>query len=127
MTTIKLISEDGKLGEEVKIWELKPRTLVSYYEYVKGVGGNRGPFIRDSFKTAYGKARNDGYVSNSGYTYEIRVSGEWKDVQVIVKHLEDALGAVDLNPGPKFLNLPDLKTFKDRVLWVLSWFKTGKK
>lgn len=127
MTTIKLITPEGKLGDEVKIWELKPDTRVSYFQYVKGVSGNRGPIILDYYKTAEGSATHDGFVNNSGVSYEIRISGEWKDVMVVLSHLEDALGARTLNPKPMFLHLPDLSGVWERIQWLYRWIRFGNK
>lgn len=127
MTTIKLILPGGAIGDEIKPMQLKPDTLVSYYEYFKGVSGNKGSLIRDWHKTATGTAKNDGYVRESGYGYEIRVVGQWKDVQVVVERLQDALGATDITPRPRYFGLPDLTDTFSRIKWLYRWMRYGLK
>jgi hypothetical protein len=122
MTSFRRIV-NGKLGDVYGSDEqFKPEDMVSYYNHLMGVRKNLGPAVRFSYRSAKGTAY---FMANvPGIGYEIRVNGEYKDVQVVIKKFEDSFGATDLNPK---LGLPDnLKAPIERIKYLINWIKTGK-
>ena len=115
--------EEGKLGfAQQDELSLKPDDQVSYYNHLMGCRHNFGPAIHCSHGDANGTAYFMANVPEFGY--EIKITGKFKDVQVVIKILEDALGATDLNPK---LELPDnLKAPLERIKYMINWIKTGK-
>lgn len=121
MSSIKLVLDDGKIGNSITNPE--PGQIVSYADYYRGVQTNRGTIIRDFYGSAYGSARivpGDPHVV--GYTYSVEIVGKWEDVQKIIGHFDDELGVVYLRP--KFFELPKgIATRKARIIYLLSYIK----